>query len=382
MKSKFKYLLPLAVLLGVVFWLMNQPELELQVIHPEIYNLKVFVEEQAVTKLPHTHLVSMPINGWLMPISLREGDPVKKDQVVALLEQEELRDLVLKAEKQVEILESQIKETEDNRLEENALVEVNATVKAMDEMVSSSEASLKASKAVMDYMNSELGRMNRLSAGSAVTESELKKIEMQALQARAEYQSEFLQLNALKTLQAVSHIGPKFVKDYIDRKAFTLTQKRHQLIEAKTVLEIEKRNLSRSQMKAPEDSIVIERQQSRKQYLPAGTPILTLGNLEDLEIIAEVLTERAMQIKPGNQVDIFGEGLPDGILHGKVTRVYPAGFKKISSLGVEQQRVNVVIKLNNRPDNLGTGFRLQVRIFYNQSENTLTIPSYLHRQEL
>lgn len=178
----------------------------------------------------------------------------------------------------------------------------------------------------------------------------------------------------MRTIAAVSYIGPKFVNDYIDRKTFTLQRLQKELVEAATQRDIEHRNLERASIKAPVTGTVLERNQTRHQYLTAGTPLLTIGKLDDMEVIAEVLTERAVNIKPGDAVEIFGHALSNGPVTGKVTRVFPSGFKKISSLGVEQQRVNVVIQFDNRPDNLGVGFRVQVRIVYVQAVDAVTLP--------
>ncbi|UCG33767.1 MAG: HlyD family efflux transporter periplasmic adaptor subunit, partial [Phycisphaerales bacterium] len=111
-----------------------------------------------------------------------------------------------------------------------------------------------------------------------------------------------------------------------------------------------------------------------RQYLAAGTPLLTVGRLDDMEVIAEVLTERATRVSPGDAVEVYGEAIVEGPIVGHVLRVYPAGFKKISSLGVEQQRVKVAVKLDQRPERLGVAFRVHVRIFYDQAENALTLP--------
>jgi HlyD family secretion protein len=94
-------------------------------------------------------------------------------------------------------------------------------------------------------------------------------------------------------------------------------------------------------------------------------------------LTTEVLTERATRISPGDPVDITGGAIPDspaGGITGTVLRVYPAGFKKISSLGVEQQRVKVAIKLNKRPERLGVGFRVYVRIYYDEAVDALVLP--------
>jgi len=91
-------------------------------------------------------------------------------------------------------------------------------------------------------------------------------------------------------------------------------------------------------------------------------------------VIAEVLTQRATRISPGDTVEVFGDAIVDGPVSGTVSRVYPAGFKKISSLGVEQQRVNVAVKLDTPPERLGVGFRVHVRIYYDEATGALILP--------
>ncbi len=117
-----------------------------------------------------------------------------------------------------------------------------------------------------------------------------------------------------------------------------------------------------------------KRHQTRRQFLPAGTPLLTIGRLDDMEVVAEVLTQRATRIATGDPVEVHGQAISDSPINGRVLRVYPAGFKKISSLGVEPQRVKVAVKLDRPPQRLGVGFRVYVRIFYHQAENAVTLP--------
>ncbi len=74
--------------------------------------------------------------------------------------------------------------------------------------------------------------------------------------------------------------------------------------------------------------------------------------------LAEVLTQRATRIAAGDPVEVHGQAISDGPINGRVLRVCPAGFKKISSLGVEQQRVKVAVKLDRPPQRLGVGFRV------------------------
>ena len=366
-----------AVVVGVLAmsaWKASQPEAYLTVISPSVQTIRAYVEEQAVTELPHDHLISMPIDGWLEPIALREGDAVQKEQIVAQLEVDDLRDRVVQAEQHIEVLKSRIGETQDNRLETNALIQAQATVKAIDETVKASEAKLDATRALRDFTSGEVDRLKRLVESRAVSDRELREAELEYRRAQAEFQGDSLELAALKTIAAVSDLGPKFITDYIDRKSFKLDQLKKDLVEANTQLEIERRNLERTKIRSPADGVVLARHQTRRQFLSAGTPLLTVGRLEDIEVIAEVLTQRAMLIEPGDPVEMYGEGLGDTMMSGSVVRVYPAGFKKISSLGVEQQRVKVAVRPDQRPERLGIEFRVNVRIVYDQADDALVVP--------
>ena len=375
MKKAWIYILIVIVgIAGFVAYRSNQPAAVVDVIQPTMMDLRAYVEEQAVTELPHDHLIAMPIGGWLQPIKLREGDPVEKGQAVARLDVEDLRDRVHQSEHRMEVLKTNIAETEDNRLEYNALEQIQATVDSFDKTVAAAEAQLEASRALMEFAETELKRIKTLEEANAAPSRELRAAELQYRQATAEFRSDDLELKALQTMQAVTYLGPKFIKDYIDRKNFDKASYEQQLEEASGQHAIEKRNLERAKIESPIDGVVLERHQTRRQYLQAGTPLLTLGRLDDMEIIAEVLTEQATRIKPGNPVDIFGKAIADGPITGKVLRVYPAGFKKISSLGVEQQRVNVAIGMDQRPRALGIEYRVQVRIYHDQADNVMTLP--------
>lgn len=359
---------------GVVLGVWLRPGTPVEMVSPEYTPIRAFVEEQAVTELPHDHLIAMPIPGWLEQIEWREGDRVTAGQIVARLDTDDLADVVHQHRKRIAVLETRIAETADHRLEKNALVQTEATVKAVDETVKASEAKLEAFRAVKDFAKSELERIKNISQVDAASARELREAEMNWRKSEAEYRSNALELAALKTLAAVSYLGPKFILDYVDRKTFQKDILARQLEEARLELEIAQRNLARAEIDSPIDGVVLERHQTRRQYLAAGTPLLTLGRLEDIEVIAEILTERATRIRPGDPVEIFGQAIGDGPIMGRVLRIYPAGFTKISSLGVEQQRVKVAVGFDDRPANLGVAFRVYVRIIYDQDDDALVLP--------
>lgn len=373
-KTTLALILAALAVAAYAVWMATRPELRVETIQPRVGTIREYVEEQAVTELPTDYLVAMPIAGWLEPITLREGDRVAAGQVVARLDTDDLQDRVEQSRARIARLETEIAEIEDHRLEENALTQTEATVVAISQMVDAAEAKLAATLALRDFAADEVERLEVLAERDAAALRELRAATTELKRAEAEYRGDQLELAALKTIEAVSYIGPKFIRDYIDRKQFTRQTRIRELEEARIELEIAQRNLTRAAIESPVDGVVLARMQTRRQYLAAGTPLLTIGRLEELEVIAEVLSEQVTRVRIGDPVEIFGRTLHDGPVPGVVKLIYPAGFTKVSSLGVEQQRVNVAIGLERRPEYLGAEFRVYVRIFYAEADDALILP--------
>jgi HlyD family secretion protein len=129
---------------------------------------------------------------------------------------------------------------------------------------------------------------------------------------------------------------------------------------------------------APLSGRVFRVLQKSETVLPPGAPVVALGDTDrDLEVIAELLSADAVQVAPGARVSIENWG-GEAALAGEVQRVEPYGFMKISALGVEEQRVNVIIRITDPPSGragLGHGYRVDVRVVVWEDANALVVPS-------
>ncbi len=105
-----------------------------------------------------------------------------------------------------------------------------------------------------------------------------------------------------------------------------------------------------------------------------GTPLLKLGDVASQEIESDILSEEVGRIEVGDSVEIHGKALQGKELLGEVTRIYPSAFKKISSLGIEQQRVKVLIAYDPESITLRAGTRVDVRVITDKHEDALTVP--------
>jgi len=146
-------------------------------------------------------------------------------------------------------------------------------------------------------------------------------------------------------------------------------------------LEQVKRDRGRAELYSPVDGVVLAREISNERHIPAGTDLLKIGRLEDLEVVAEVLSQDVVNVKVGDPVELYGPAIGPEPAKGVVSRIFPAGFTKVSSLGVEQQRVKVIVQLDSEDlqrllveQGLGVDYRVRVRIITARKENSLLVP--------
>lgn len=128
---------------------------------------------------------------------------------------------------------------------------------------------------------------------------------------------------------------------------------------------------------APIDGVVLRRLRESASVVPAGEPIMEIGDPRDLEIVSDLLSSDAVQIKTGAAVHLEQWG-GEQTLKARVRRVEPSGFMKVSALGVEEQRVNVVIDFDDpaaAAATLGDGYRAEVRIVTWQADSVVQVPT-------
>lgn len=128
---------------------------------------------------------------------------------------------------------------------------------------------------------------------------------------------------------------------------------------------------------APVTGVVLKVAQESETIVQSGTPLVELGDPKDLEIVVDVLSTDAIEIRPGADVAIDHWGGPQ-ILSGRVRRVEPAAFTKISTLGVEEQRVNVLVDIVSPPEQwtgLGDAFQVDARITVFTRDDATIVPS-------
>jgi HlyD family secretion protein len=127
-------------------------------------------------------------------------------------------------------------------------------------------------------------------------------------------------------------------------------------------------------VRAPVTGKVLQLPDQSERVVAAGMPLMTLGSLAHLEVVIPVLSSEAVQVRPGMPVLIEGWG-GETPLHARVRQVEPQAVTKVSALGVEEKRTNVIADFVDPPGALGDGYRVTARIVVSRADSVLKVPS-------
>ena len=127
-------------------------------------------------------------------------------------------------------------------------------------------------------------------------------------------------------------------------------------------------------MLSPVDGRVLRVMEQSERVVVPGAPILEIGYTPRLEVVADFLTRDAVRIKPGMPAEIIDWG-GDKPLPARVRLTEPGGFTKVSALGVEEQRVNVICDFAESADDLEDGYHVEVRVILWEGQSVLRVPS-------
>jgi HlyD family secretion protein len=292
--------------------------------------LRVTVEEEGKTRLRDRFVVSAPVAGYAQRVDLEVGDPVKRGQVVA-----------------------EIDPMRVEGLDPRARAAAQARVSAAEAALRVAEERVREAAAAEEYASARLDRTRLLTDAGLTTKDALEQAASEAHRAGA-----------------------------VTRSAEAATDAaRHELEGANAALTragaSEARHAGRVTVRSPETGRVLAVRHESEGVVPAGTPLLEVGDPGRLEVEVDVLSADAVRIRSGTAVrfERWGGDVP---LEGKVRMVEPVGFTKVSALGVEEQRVLVLVDLTSPRDawkGIGDRYRLEASFILWEEKEVLQVPS-------
>lgn len=293
--------------------------------------LQESVEEEGTTRVADRFVVSSPVAGIARRIDLDVGDPVTKGRSLVVLEP----------------LQASV-------LDPRSRAEAEARVAAADAALSAAGENAREATANDGYAVAKLKRTRGLFEAGFATRDALDQAETEARRAEASRRS----------------------------AEFAVQVARHNLDAARTALRYSAAESAASPsgafaVRSPVDGRVLAIPHKSAGVVSPGQPLIEIGDPAALEVEVELLSADAVRVRPGMRVlfDRWGGDVP---LEGSVRVIEPAGFTKVSALGVEEQRVHVIADISTKAagrERLGDGYRLEARFILWEGEGILQVPA-------
>ena len=330
MKKKIAWMVGGLIVLALLVWAFMPRATEVEVASVTQGRFERSVQDDGKTRLRDRYVVSTPLAGRVARITLRQGDSVERDAMVATL-----WPLV------------------PALLDERARDQQNAHVGTLEASVSRAKANVGRAMAALDQARAELKRNEALAKEGFVSPNQ----------------------------NETGRLTVRLREQELESARQEESGARHELDQSRIALRQYSSGSTGAQqrawqIKAPVSGKILKIQQQSEGIVQAGTPLMDLGDPSQLEVVVDVLTEDAAQIRPGTPVQLRNWGGPD-TLEGRVRLIEPAAFTKVSALGVEEQRVNAVIDITSAPDKratLGDGFKVDVRVLVQVVESAVKVP--------
>ena len=331
---------PLALVLALALaWLFRPAAVPVDLITIDRGPLTVSVSDEGETRVRDMYVVSAPVPGRMRRIELEVGDAVVADQTLV----------------------ARIEPSDPSFLDVRSEAEARASADAAAAGRTHAEAQVRRAQAELEFAQAELQRMRALARSHTVSENDLDSAERRAKTADA----------ALAEARAQRAVRES---EYQVARARLLTpaSKRTRAADCDCV-----------SVYSPVSGTVLRVVTESEGVVGSGAPLVEVGDPDRLEVVVDLLSADAVRVQSGQRVIIEAWG-GERPLDGVVRRVEPFGFTKVSALGIEEQRVNVVIDITAPRDQwqrLGHGYRVEPRIVLWESNDVLRVPlSALFRQ--
>lgn len=315
---------------GVTAWLLTPASVPVEIAPVTKGSFAATVDEDGKTRVRQRYAVAAPLAGRLSRIPFKVGDQVQVNDAVATITPPPAPLMDPRTRREVE---ERLGVTEANLERARAVVE--------------------RARAQSDHANTDLTRARTLAQQGAATTQALERAELAVRLADRDLRAAEFQNHAAE--HEISQMRALLARYGNDGNGHP---------DSWNVV-------------SPVAGVVLKVAQESETIVQPGTLLLDIGDASDLEIVADVLSTDAVEIHPGADVSIDNWG-GEGKLKGRVRRVEPAAFTKVSTLGVEEQRVNVLVDILSPAKQwarLGDGYRVDVQITVLARDEATIVPS-------
>lgn len=336
--------------------------------------LRVTVNAEGKTRLRQRFIISAPVAGRLERLTLREGDPVTRDMVVAHIDPLASDTAVREAQGRLAEWRAQRAGVATLRPKAEALAQARAQIATAQATHRKAEARVEQVWAALAHARREDQRALRMETSGTISREAREIAQLNEITKAREYDTAVLEVQgaasavdaaraALAVLEAQQR-DPDYLLDVYTARIASAEAELARLRDAVT----------RTEIRAPSAGQVLRMLQENERMVAAGTPLLEIGDVTDLELVVDVLSTDAVRVPPGAPilVEHWGGG---STLQARVRRIEPAAFTKVSALGIEEQRVNIIADFVAPPRTLGDAYRVEARLVVWESADVIAVPA-------
>ncbi len=367
--------------LAILIWVFRPSPIAVDVAEVKRSDVQITVDEEGETRIRQRYVVSAPVTGRLARINLDEGDRVKQGEIIAQIDPLPLKSDIQAAQARLRQWQAEKAGVETQRPKPEAIAQAQARINAAVAKHKEALARVEQAKASLEQAKRDRLRNQNLHTEGAISLQARERVELEEItKIRALEAEERLAESALAEVKAAKEAllilrAQQQDPDYL----LDVYEARIQSIEAELAKLTD--DARRTQITSPIDGYVLRVYLESAKYVESGTQLLEIGDPQDLEIVVDLLSSDAVKVKPGAMMFLDDWG-GESTLKAKVRYVEPSAFTKVSALGVEEQRVNVIADLiapeipltKAQGGFLGDRYRVETRTVVWSGENVLVIP--------
>lgn len=365
--------LAVGALLLTVFSMRPQPVL-VEIGKPEKRAVREYITEEAKTRLRDEYTVDMPLSGTLKRMGLEVGDVVEAGSVLAEMDTFDLEHQIQAAEFLIQQAQFQIDGLASGKPKKEDTDTASVRIKEMSDQLQIAETQHRVAGIESDQARREYERVKKLVEEGVAAQSLLDDAQRAHEALLEQVERTQLAVSAARKNVEIAQLAASRVASSMDDNEYMRQVYGAEIQRLEAELAILQSDFKKAMICAPVSGPVLEKYIENTRVLAAGTPIVKLGDLSTMEIESDVLSEEVVAVTPGDAVELIGKALGEAPVLGKVDRIYPSAFQKISSLGIEQQRVKTIIAFDNTTLQLRAGTRLDVRIITDEAPEAIAVP--------
>ncbi len=335
--------------------------------------LQVTINAEGKTRIPDRFVLAAPISGRLQRVGLEIGDSVAAGEVVATLDPLPINTSIQQTLSQLQEWKAQRIGVNTQRPKTEALAQAQARIQAAQANQAQAQAKVVQAQAILDQSIRDRQRDRELAAAGAISQKVLEASELTTITRQKELDAAQMAATSAVSDVEVTQANLEVLQQEQRDPDYLLRVYDAKIASVEAELARLRDDADQIMVRSPTAGQVLSIEHKSTQFLTEGTPILTLGNSRNLELVIDVLSSDAEKIQPGDLIWV-DQGHTLNALKAQVKRIEPAAFTKVSALGVEEQRVNVIGTFTTVPKTLGEAYRVDTRIVIWEGKDRVKVP--------